>query len=331
MTTPPSLSELYRVHQGRVSQKWSSYLPIYERELDDRRRDPLRLLEIGVQNGGSLEIWARYFPEARLLVGCDIDPRCGGLTFDDARIHVLVGDATESGVQERIAALSPEFDVILDDGSHRSPDIIAAFVALFPRLTEGGVYIIEDLHCSYDEGFGGGLFAQRSAVSFLRRLVDVINVAHWGLERAAEDVLAPLVDDEVPPEFVAALPSIASIEFLDSVCVIRRDAGPRPRLGTRIVAGQVADVDDAMLREVGNPYPVERQAASAANVDPLAHEQTIRRLMTEAAAQQHAMRVLAADLELVTAQRDRIVSSRSWRLMGVPRRIFRAVFRRTQR
>ncbi len=331
MTQPPSLGELYAAHQGRVSQKWSSYLPTYERVLDGLRQDALRLLEIGVQNGGSLEIWARYFPEALLLVGCDIDPRCGGLTFDDARIHVLVGDATDGAVQERITALAPVFDVILDDGSHRSPDIIAAFVALFPRLAEGGVYIIEDLHCSYDEGFGGGLFAQRSAMSFLRRLVDVINVAHWGLERAAEDVLAPLVGSTLSAEFIAALPSIASIEFLDSVCVIRRDAAPKPRLGTRVVAGQVADVDDAMLREVGNPYPVERQAASAANVDPLAHEETIRRLMTEAAEQQHAMRVLAAELELVTAQRDRIVSSRSWRLMGVPRRIFRAVFRRAQR
>jgi hypothetical protein len=331
MTQPPSLSELYRDHRGRVSQKWSSYLPIYERELDGRRRDPLRLLEVGVQNGGSLEIWARYFPEARLLVGCDIDPRCGGLTFEDARIHVLVGDATDGAVQERIAAIAPVFDVILDDGSHRSSDIIAAFVALFPRLAEGGVYIIEDLHCSYDEGFGGGLFAQRSAISFQRRLVDVVNVAHWGLDRTAQDVLAPLVDGAVPPEFVASLPSIASIEFHDSVCVIRRDAAPRPRLGTRIVAGQMADVDDAMLREVGNPYPVERQAESAATVDPLEHEETIRRLMTEAVEQQHAMRVLAADLELVTAQRDRIVTSRSWRLMGVPRRIFRALFRRTQR
>jgi hypothetical protein len=331
MTQPPALSALYREHQGRVSQKWSSYLPIYERELGVRRQDALGLLEIGVQNGGSLEIWARYFPEARLLVGCDIDPHCGALTFDDGRIHVLVGDVTDGDVQGRIEALAPTFDVILDDGSHRSPDIIAAFIALFPRLEEGGVYIIEDLHCSYDEGFGGGLFAQRSALSFLRRLVDVINVAHWGLDRSASEVLAPLVEGPLPAELIAALPSIASIEFLDSVCIIRRDGAPDPRLGTRTVAGQVADVDDAMLREVGNPYSVERQTESAANVDPLDHEVTIRRLMTEAAAQEHAMRVLAAELELITAQRDRIVTSRSWRLMGVPRRIFRALFRRAQR
>ena len=45
-------------------------------------------------------------------------------------------------------------DVVLDDGSHecaipRQPKV------LFPRLSDGGVYMIEDLHTAYSGKFGG--------------------------------------------------------------------------------------------------------------------------------------------------------------------------------
>lgn len=127
-----SLRELYAQHDGRVSQRWSSYLTTLDRTLSSRRDDPVRMLEIGVQNGGSLEIWARYLPEAERLVGCDIDAACAALTFDDPRIHVVVGDVTEPDVRSTIAGHSEQFDVIIDDGSHRSADIITAFVTMFP-------------------------------------------------------------------------------------------------------------------------------------------------------------------------------------------------------
>ena len=58
-----SLFELYREHQGKVSDKWSIYLSEYDRLFSSYRDRPVRMLEIGIQNGGSLEIWSKYFPE----------------------------------------------------------------------------------------------------------------------------------------------------------------------------------------------------------------------------------------------------------------------------
>jgi demethylmacrocin O-methyltransferase len=40
-------------------------------------------------------------------------------------------------------------ELIIDDGSHINEHIITTFKHLFPRLKEGGYYVIEDTQTSY--------------------------------------------------------------------------------------------------------------------------------------------------------------------------------------
>ncbi len=87
-----TLAQLYAEHVGKVSDKWASYFNEYDRILSAYRDKCIHLLEIGIQNGGSLEIWSKYFPYAQKLVGCDINPECAGLSYEDPRIAVVVGD-----------------------------------------------------------------------------------------------------------------------------------------------------------------------------------------------------------------------------------------------
>jgi len=322
------LGSLYARHAGRVSQKWSGYLAAYDEALADRRDDPVALLEVGVQNGGSLEIWAAYLPRARILVGCDVDPACGRLTFDDPRISVLVADASDVATADAVRAASSSYDVIIDDGSHRSDDIVRTFVNLLPLLADGGVYLIEDLHCSYLEGFGGGLFAQRSALSFLRRLVDAINVEHWGLDPDVDRVLGPLVPGGLTPEFIEALGAVRSVEFLDSLCIVRTDRSHRTRLGTRVVVGDVADVDPTPLGEAGRPSPMAVESADAFDLDPIHHEVVIRGLRDEVARLEAELADVDAQRRVVRAQLDRVLTSRSWRMTSALRSAFRLLFRR---
>ena len=97
-----TLAELYRTHTGKVSDKWASYLAVYNRIFEPYRDKPVRLLEIGIQNGGSLEVWSKYFTNAMRLVGCDIDENCRQLTYADSRIAVVVGDACSEPTQATI-------------------------------------------------------------------------------------------------------------------------------------------------------------------------------------------------------------------------------------
>ncbi len=161
-----TIEKLYAEHISKVSDKWSSYLKEYNRLFDSYRNKPVRLLEIGVQNGGSLEIWSKYFSNAEKLVGCDINPDCARLDFEDQRIAVVVGDANSDAAQEAVLGHAPAFDVIIDDGSHRSSDIVKSFARYFPHVADGGLFIAEDLHCSYWQDFEGGLFDPFSSMAF---------------------------------------------------------------------------------------------------------------------------------------------------------------------
>ena len=165
------LIDLYTSHTGKVSDKWSSYLSTYDDWFRAYTNRPLRILEIGIQNGGSLEIWAKYFSNASLIVGCDINPLCADLSYDADYIKVVVGDANADDIRAKIMAFSDTYDIIIDDGSHMSRDIVVSFAKYFPLLAEGGIYVAEDLHCSYWENFEGGIEAPYASVNFFQAAV----------------------------------------------------------------------------------------------------------------------------------------------------------------
>lgn len=54
--TANTISELYGAHGGKVSDKWSNYINVYDVLFEGIRENVKSLLEVGVQNGGSLEI-----------------------------------------------------------------------------------------------------------------------------------------------------------------------------------------------------------------------------------------------------------------------------------
>ena len=257
-----TLAALYSRHQGKLSDKWSIYISIYERLFSELDGQSLRVLEIGIQNGGSLEIWGEFFPSARRIVGCDINEACRQLTYGDPRISVVVGDANTDEVEEAIAAHSPEYDLIIDDGSHRSGDIIRTFARYFPRLEDDGLFVVEDLHCSYWAEFEGGLFDPASSMAFFKRLADVINHEHWGIPNARTALLESFARTYGVAFDEELLGHIHAIEFLNSVCVIRKKAPTDNRLGTRVIAGQEAVVDADPLALHGS---VSRQPDQSEN------------------------------------------------------------------
>lgn len=259
--THTTLHDLYVQHRGKLSDKWSSYLREYDRLFSSLRDARIRLLEIGIQNGGSLEIWGRYFPAATHIVGCDIDPACAALKYDDTRVSVVIGDANTDAAEAAIVARCSEFDVVIDDGSHRSGDVVRSFARYFARLADGGLFVAEDLHCSYWQAFQGGLLDPTSSIEFFKRLADLVNHEHWGVDRSRKSLIESFLrtyEFDLTEELLAR---VHSVEFVNSICVIRRQAAASNELGERFAVGSEESVarDHLLLRGTRKTAPDERE------------------------------------------------------------------------
>jgi glycosyltransferase involved in cell wall biosynthesis len=246
-----TLLDLYKTHTGKVSDKWALYLREYDRMFASYREQTISMLEIGIQNGGSLEIWSQYFPNAQKFVGCDINPDCAKLMYADPRISVIVGDATTAETQTQVLAQSASFDLIIEDGSHTSSDIVKAFARYFPALKTGGLFVAEDLHCSYWQDYEGGIFHPYSSITFFKHLADMVNHEHWGVEKSRSELIAGFkrvlnVDfDET------LLGQISSVEFVNSICIVRKTDPAMNCLGGRVIAGNTESIVGGLLSIAG--------------------------------------------------------------------------------
>ena len=66
---------------GTLCDKFEHYLPLYEKWFGKFVNRAPRILEVGVQFGGSAEMWYKYFGAETEIVGIDIAPRSAGTSF----------------------------------------------------------------------------------------------------------------------------------------------------------------------------------------------------------------------------------------------------------
>lgn len=175
--TPPSeIADLFYSHSGRPINKWTHYLEHYDRYFAPFKRAPVRMLEIGVFKGGSLELWRRYFGSDAIIYGIDIDPACADEV--EAPNQVRIGSQADPAFLASVVAEMGGVELILDDGSHKGHHIITSFRTLFPLLSDGGLYVIEDMHDDYAEWPGTRC---NQSLSFIKRLIDDMHGEFTGL------------------------------------------------------------------------------------------------------------------------------------------------------
>lgn len=91
--------------------------------------------------------------------------------------HVRIGSQADPHCLSRAADEIGGLDLVLDDGSHRSAHIRTSLAALSPRPSDGGLYMVEDLHAAYWPSFGGGYRTEVSLMTDLKAMVDDLH--HW--------------------------------------------------------------------------------------------------------------------------------------------------------
>lgn len=246
-----SLSSLLLNKKGKGVDKWLSYLPVYEDIFESYRAQKINILEIGIQNGGGLEIYGQYFKKAESIIGCDINADCNTLEFYDDRISIVVGDASTQDTKNRVTALSESFNIVIDDGSHTSHDIIMSLCHYLPLLEAGGIYVVEDLHCSYWSDFDGGLYYPYSSINILKAIADVVNSEFFGTGVSRSEYMQPLLAHYGCRLSEKVLESIETVQFYNSMCIIKKTNAGKCELGERVVRGDEFNVDSLPLKQNG--------------------------------------------------------------------------------
>jgi hypothetical protein len=151
-----SLAEIYENYDGPYGfDHWKEYASHYDFHLKQVLHDlpttkTFRMLEIGVQSGGSVEIWASYFSTKPFYyVGMDIDERCKRSEDVKRNIFIEIGSQESPEFLLRICQKHGPFDFIIDDGGHTSEMMKVSLDTLFLSdscMTKNSLYAIEDMH-----------------------------------------------------------------------------------------------------------------------------------------------------------------------------------------
>lgn len=207
------LADFFYNKSEKVISKWKHYFDVYEKYFRYYRDEPVTMLEIGLYQCGSLDMWRDYFHRDSKIIGFDIDATCKFKASNN--VEVYIGDQNNEQFCKSLAKKYEGFDIIIDDGSHINEHQINSFTWLWPYVKENGLYMIEDVHTSYWKEFRGGYKDSKSCVEFAKGLIDNLNAYH-NKENYA-DFIKNRYSDEV-----------FGIYFHDSIIVLEKKKRSEP-------------------------------------------------------------------------------------------------------
>jgi hypothetical protein len=170
------LEKYFTENTGRLIHKWKHYFEIYDRHFSRYRGTDVHIVEVGVYQGGSLQMWKQYFGPNSKIFGIDINPHCKKL--EEEQIEIFIGDQEDRRFLKSLAERIPRIDILIDDGGHTMKQQINTFEELFSYIDKNGVYLAEDLHTSYWLEYGGGYKKRGTFIEYSKNFIDYINAWH---------------------------------------------------------------------------------------------------------------------------------------------------------
>ncbi len=209
----------------RSMHKWHHYFEIYERHFARFRHTRPSVLEIGVQGGGSLEMWRAYFGADARIYG--IDTSAAAKRHEDVATRVFIGDQGDRKFLGGVIAEVGMLDIVIDDGGHIASQQIASFEALYPTMSQTGVFLVEDTHTA----LWGGAFNDRkdgqTILSFAA--ARCANLMEWSGRRENFQQLMTERGALLTEQASEFCRTTKSISFYDSIIVFERGHRVAPR------------------------------------------------------------------------------------------------------
>ena len=226
---PQLLSDLFKERamiQGTDKTTTHRYQYMYAKYLLPVRHRDISLLEIGLGcdtqwgPGHSVDLWHELLPRMTYY-SIELDAGCAMKFIPRLGERQFIGSQKDASFLETVMNKTGLLDVIIDDGSHYTDHQRFSFAVLWKSVKPGGIYIIEDLQCTFLSGYNGEPSGFRQGTS-ARMIVDIL-LALMGKGRDADaDQLAYQSD------FVN---QIASVDCFREACVFVKAGYPEPLSG----------------------------------------------------------------------------------------------------
>lgn len=125
--------------------QYHSYIEnFYEEAFRPYRDKENTILEIGVDTGGSMALWSKYFSNSKIL-GIDIKTTRFLEQFRDTNFHNIRNITVTDAYDPVLVSFLPDFDIIIDDGPHWLEYQLKGIELYLPKLKVGGLMVIEDV------------------------------------------------------------------------------------------------------------------------------------------------------------------------------------------
>lgn len=189
-----------------------NYLNKYEFFIRRWKKEPITILELGVFKGGSIKTWEAYFEKAKIY-GVDIDEACKA--YESDRSKIIIQDLSNEDELAKLGELHPQ--IIVDDASHIWSHQIKALFQLFPQMSGGGVFIVEDLGTSFSGFRALGEYRDSCVTTyeFLSAVAEVVTSGEY-LETSHVKKEIYLLREEI--EMIAQ--QVEMISFLRGSCIL---------------------------------------------------------------------------------------------------------------
>jgi hypothetical protein len=219
-------NELFDIFSADTNvHKWHHYFDIYTKHFEAYRHRPIRMLEIGVFRGGSLRMWKEYFHPDSIIVGIDIDKSCKDHEIADKKVYVRIGSQADPEFLAEVNEEFGPFDIILDDGSHKTHHQNISFGALFrPALVDGGCYMVEDVHTNY---WLKHVDSEDTFIDLSKQMVDMLHEPYFDRKETNFRHEHAEALQQLDLSYLSA--NLASIAFYDSIVVFDKKKRVLPK------------------------------------------------------------------------------------------------------
>ncbi len=164
------------------SHKHSTYFDIYDKIFSEYQNKKITFVEVGVQLGGSLFMWKKFFGDKARIIGIDLNPEAKKWEKDGFEIYI--GSQSDRDFWKKFISDVGTIDVFLDDGGHTYIQQIITTEHLLENISDGGVLVVEDTHTSYMEGFGDKNF---SFINYVKVWIEKINTRFSAFNKTQDD------------------------------------------------------------------------------------------------------------------------------------------------